>query len=57
MGLMCVLVEDFEEDVDEVAEQVYNKHASLLKRGFALASTPTISQALEGVLPFRYVVF
>ncbi|XP_046683725.1 E3 ubiquitin-protein ligase MYCBP2 isoform X4 [Homalodisca vitripennis] len=40
------------EAVEEIAQQVYTKHASLLGKGFALASAPTINQALEGVLPF-----
>lgn len=39
--------------VEEQAHQVYNAHSTLLGKGFALASAPTINQALDGVLPFR----
>jgi hypothetical protein len=60
IALFCfaVAVEELEEDVEaveEIAQQIYAKHSSLLGKGFALASAPTINQALEGVLPFRYV--
>lgn len=54
--LVYSTVEELDEDVEaveEIAQQVYTKHSSLLSKGFALASAPTISQALEGVLPFR----
>lgn len=56
LSLNVISVEEMEEDIDtveEVAQQVYSKHSSLLSKGFALASAPTINQALEGVLPFR----
>jgi len=49
-------VEEVDEDIDaveEVAQQVFQQNSSLLGKGFALASPPTISQALQGVLPFR----
>lgn len=48
-------VGEFEEDldlIDELAQQVYKNHSSLLSKGFALAHPPTIHQALEGNLPF-----
>lgn len=48
--------EELEDDVDtaeELAHHVYLKHSSLLSKGFALASAPTITQALDGVLPLR----
>lgn len=54
--LVYSTVEELDEDVEaveEIAQQVYTKHSSLLSKGFALASAPTISQALDGVLPFR----
>ncbi|RZF32322.1 hypothetical protein LSTR_LSTR001786 [Laodelphax striatellus] len=47
---------EFEEDmenVEDIARQIFAKHSSLLSKGFALASPPTVSQALDGVLPFR----
>lgn len=47
---------EIEEDLDsaqETAKRIYSMHSALLGRGFALASPPTISQALDGVLPFR----
>ncbi|CAG2064264.1 unnamed protein product, partial [Timema podura] len=50
-----ISVEEMDEDLDlleELAQQVYNSHSALLGKGFALASPPTISQALEGILPF-----
>jgi hypothetical protein len=53
---MCLAVEEVDEDieaVEEVAQQVYSQNSALLGKGFALASPPTIHQALEGVLPFR----
>jgi hypothetical protein len=49
-------VEEMDEDMDvveEVAQHVYKSHSTLLSKGFALANPPTITQALEGVLPFR----
>lgn len=45
-----------EEDIElaeEAAMLVANEHSSLLVRGLALAQIPTISQALDGILPFR----
>ncbi|XP_054276655.1 E3 ubiquitin-protein ligase MYCBP2-like [Macrosteles quadrilineatus] len=51
-------VEELEEDieaVEDIAQLIYTKHSSLLGKGFALSSAPTINQALEGVLPFSYV--
>jgi hypothetical protein len=53
---MLVSVEEVDEDieaVEEVAHQVFQQNSVLLGKGFALASPPTISQALQGVLPFR----
>ncbi|KAF6200669.1 hypothetical protein GE061_005112 [Apolygus lucorum] len=48
--------DEMEEDIEvaeELAQQVYSKHSSLLGKGFALASPLTINQALDGVLPYR----
>ncbi|XP_073976386.1 MYC binding protein highwire isoform X3 [Rhodnius prolixus] len=47
--------DELEEDmeiVEELAQQVYSKHSSLLGKGFALANPLTINQALDGVLPY-----
>lgn len=48
--------EEVEEDLElmqETAKRIFSVHSTLLGRGFALASPPTVSQALDGVLPFR----
>lgn len=48
--------EEVEEDLEamqETAKRIFSMHSTLLGRGFALASPPTVSQALDGVLPFR----
>lgn len=48
--------EEVEEDLDsmqETAKRIFSMHSALLGRGFALASPPTVSQALDGVLPYR----
>lgn len=48
--------EEVEEDLElmqEAAKRIFSMHSTLLGRGFALASPPTVSQALDGVLPFR----
>ncbi|GFY47108.1 hypothetical protein TNIN_284731 [Trichonephila inaurata madagascariensis] len=48
-------VGEIEEDmelVEELSQQVYRNHSTLLSKGFALAHPPTVHQALEGVLPF-----
>ncbi|KAG7189524.1 hypothetical protein KM043_017215 [Ampulex compressa] len=45
--------EEGEEDSQETAKRIFSTHTALLGRGFALASQATISQALDGVLPFR----
>lgn len=50
--------DELEEDmeiVEELAQQVYSKHSSLLGKGFALANPLTINQALDGVLPYRQI--
>ena len=49
--------EEEEEEVDltpldESAKQTFATHQPLLSKGFALAHPPTISQALEGSVPF-----
>jgi hypothetical protein len=49
-------VEEMDEDMDmveELAQHVYKSHSALLSKGFALANPPSITQALEGILPFR----
>ncbi|CAL1686165.1 unnamed protein product [Lasius platythorax] len=48
--------EEVEEDLEsmqETAKRIFSVHSALLGRGFALASPPTVSQALDGVLPYR----
>lgn len=53
---MCFPVEEMDEDIDlaeEAAMMVANEHPELLVRGLALAQSPTVSQALDGILPFR----
>lgn len=48
--------EEVEEDLElmqETAKRIFSVHSTLLGRGFALASPPTVSQALDGVFPFR----
>ncbi|XP_014287849.1 E3 ubiquitin-protein ligase MYCBP2 isoform X3 [Halyomorpha halys] len=47
--------DEVEEDLDaveELAQQVYLKHSSLLGKGFALANPLSINQALDGILPY-----
>ncbi|KAL2746707.1 E3 ubiquitin-protein ligase [Vespula maculifrons] len=39
--------------MQETAKRIFSVHSVLLGRGFALSSPPTVSQALDGVLPFR----
>ena len=49
------LSEEEEEDLsplEDTAQQTFAIHQPLLSKGFALAHPPTISQALEGVVPF-----
>ncbi|XP_074650729.1 E3 ubiquitin-protein ligase MYCBP2-like [Tubulanus polymorphus] len=52
-----VTIEEAEEDLDsleESAEQVFQAHSGLLGKGFALSHSLTISQALEGSLPYSW---
>lgn len=56
--MICVFFagDESAEDLDlaqETAKRIFAMHSSLLGRGFALASPPTVSQALDGGLPFR----
>ncbi|XP_017880442.1 E3 ubiquitin-protein ligase MYCBP2-like [Ceratina calcarata] len=56
LALPPVSNEEVEEDLElmqETAKRIFSVHSTLLGRGFALASPPTVSQALDGVLPFR----
>lgn len=46
-------VEDNVKIAQETARKIFADHSSLLGRGFALATSPTVTQALDGVLPFR----
>ena len=41
--------------VDEVARETVTAHSALLRGGLALNQQPTVSQALDGVIPFRWV--
>ncbi|XP_076287336.1 MYC binding protein highwire isoform X6 [Lasioglossum baleicum] len=55
LSLPPVSNEEVEEDselMQETAERIFSVHSTLLGRGFALSSAPTVSQALDGVLPF-----
>lgn len=36
-----------------VAQQTLAAHGSLLSKGLALSNPPSVTQALDGVLPFR----
>ncbi|XP_076245488.1 MYC binding protein highwire [Calliopsis andreniformis] len=55
LALPPVSNEEVEEDLEvmqETAKRIFTMHSTLLGRGFALASPPTVAQALDGVLPF-----
>ena len=39
--------------VDEVARETVAAHSVLLRGGLALSQQPTVSQALDGLIPFR----
>ncbi|XP_076385847.1 MYC binding protein highwire isoform X12 [Megachile rotundata] len=55
LALPPVTNEEVEEDLEqmqETAKRIFSMHSTLFARGFALASPPTVSQALDGVLPF-----
>ncbi|CAH1777009.1 unnamed protein product [Owenia fusiformis] len=50
-------VDEMDEDLDiieEGAQEVFQAHSHILSKGFALSHPPTISQALEGSLPFSW---
>ncbi|XP_032681448.1 E3 ubiquitin-protein ligase MYCBP2 isoform X17 [Odontomachus brunneus] len=47
-------VEEDSESMQETAKRIFSVHSTLLGRGFALASPPTVSQALDGVLPYSF---
>ena len=38
---------------DEIARETVSAHSALLRGGLALSQQPTVSQALDGVIPFR----
>ncbi|XP_037071412.1 E3 ubiquitin-protein ligase MYCBP2-like [Pollicipes pollicipes] len=40
------------DQVDEVARDTLSAHSALLRGGLALSQQPTVSQALDGVIPF-----
>ncbi|XP_060534839.1 E3 ubiquitin-protein ligase MYCBP2 isoform X2 [Cylas formicarius] len=53
--LLPVVGEEGEIDVETaevVAGQIFSDHNSLLSKGLALSSPPTVSQALDGMLPY-----
>ncbi|KAH0954749.1 hypothetical protein HN011_008203, partial [Eciton burchellii] len=55
LSLPPVSPEEVEEDLEsmqETAKRIFSVHSTLLGRGFALASPPTVSQSLDGVLPY-----
>lgn len=54
--LLMVIGEEAEGDIEIaeiVAQQTLAAHGSLLSKGLALSNPPTVSHALDGVLPFR----
>ena len=44
------------DSMESITQQIYTAHAGLLSKGLALSQLPTIHEALEGNLPFRFVV-
>ncbi|XP_043286736.1 E3 ubiquitin-protein ligase MYCBP2 isoform X2 [Venturia canescens] len=55
LRLPTVTMEEMEDNVEaaqETAKRIFSVHSGLLGRGFALAAPPTVTQALDGVLPF-----
>jgi len=46
-------VDDIDEEVEEAALQVALQHPELLAPGLALSQQPSVTQALDGVLPLR----
>lgn len=38
---------------ESVAAQIFSEHSSLLSKGLALSSPPSVTQALDGTLPYR----
>ncbi|KAL1517024.1 hypothetical protein ABEB36_000844 [Hypothenemus hampei] len=57
--LMLPIVGDEGELEMETAEatslQIFSEHSALLSRGLALSAPPSVTQALEGILPFRKI--
>lgn len=56
MGFGGVSCDDSEGDVEIaeiVAQQTLTSHGALLSKGLALSCPPSVTQALDGVLPFR----
>ncbi|KAJ8975749.1 hypothetical protein NQ317_015371, partial [Molorchus minor] len=54
---VCHTVNDEDVDMDmaeTVALEVFMQHGSLLSKGLALSSPPTVHQALDGMLPYRW---
>nr|CAH7734761.1 unnamed protein product [Callosobruchus chinensis] len=48
--------DDGDLDIDtaeNIASEIYMRHSSLLSKGLALSSPPTVHQALDGMLPYR----
>ncbi|XP_063987126.1 E3 ubiquitin-protein ligase MYCBP2 isoform X2 [Diachasmimorpha longicaudata] len=55
LTLPTVSIEEIEENLkiaQDTAKRIFSMHSSLLGRGFALSSPLSISQSLDGVLPF-----
>lgn len=47
---------DIDSDAAEhVAADIYEHHGALLSKGLALSSPPTVHQALDGMLLYRWV--
>ncbi|XP_070552183.1 E3 ubiquitin-protein ligase MYCBP2-like isoform X2 [Ptychodera flava] len=54
LSLPATSTEEAEEDIDaleETSQQIFSNHSSLLSKGFAMNSPPTVHQALDGNLP------
>jgi hypothetical protein len=45
------------DSMESITQQIYTAHTGLLSKGLALSQLPTIHEALEGNLPFRFVIY
>lgn len=44
------------ESAESIASEIFSHHGRLLSKGLSLSTIPTVQQALDGILPYRYVV-